>query len=80
MDTHQWISELTAERDRIDGVIKLLIGTLVEPPKAPTKSPSKVTETPAKKKGGMSAEGKLRVAAAQRKRWAKIKKAAKKGA
>jgi len=80
MNTHQWIKELQAERDRIDGVIKLLIGTLVKPAKAEVKAPAKSAKKAAKKKGGLSPEGKARIAAAQRKRWAAVKKAAKKRA
>ena len=40
----------------------------------------KSAAAPAKSKGGMSAEGRARVAEAQRKRWAAVKRAAKKAA
>jgi hypothetical protein len=42
----------------------------------------KVTKVPAKKaaKGGMSAEGRARIAAAQQKRWAKVKREKNKAA
>jgi hypothetical protein len=48
---------------------------------SPTKT-SKATKTLAKKaaKGGMSAEGRARIAAAQQKRWAKVKREKKKAA
>jgi len=43
---------------------------------------AKVKKTPAKKavKGGMSDEGRARIAAAQQKRWAKVKRAKNKAA
>jgi hypothetical protein len=49
--------------------------------KAPAKT-AKATKVPAKKaaKGGMSDEGRAKIAAAQQKRWAKIKREKKKAA
>ncbi|MGD0940597.1 MAG: hypothetical protein ABR905_12910 [Terracidiphilus sp.] len=43
---------------------------------------AKVTKVPAKKaaKGGMSDEGRAKIAAAQQKRWAKVRRAKKKAA
>jgi hypothetical protein len=53
-------------------------------PKAKTTAAktAKVTKAPAKKaaKGGMSDEGRAKIAAAQQKRWAKVRRAKKKAA
>ena len=51
-------------------------------PKAKAAVAKKATKTPAKKaaKGGMSDEGRARIAAAQQKRWAKVKREKKKAA
>lgn len=48
---------------------------------APSKT-AKATKVPAKKaaKGGMSAEGRAKIAAAQQKRWAKVKREKNKAA
>jgi len=69
MDTKQLIEQLKSERDRIDEVINLLsgIGTLSTSTKA-----SNGTRT--HKRRRLSAEARARIAAAQRKRWAKQKK------
>jgi hypothetical protein len=50
--------------------------------KATATKTGKVTKAPAKKaaKGGMSDEGRARIAAAQQKRWAKVKREKKKAA
>ena len=62
MDTTDIVKQLTAERDRIDTVIKLLSGTR--------------NATPAEgKKKPMSAAARKRISEAQRKRWAASKAA-----
>jgi hypothetical protein len=61
MDTNELIQQLTAERDRIDAVIKLLSGM-----DTPTKA--------SKKRKPMSAAARKRIAAAQKKRWAEARK------
>jgi hypothetical protein len=50
--------------------------------KATADKTAKVAKTPAKRaaKGGMTAEGRARIAAAQHKRWAKVRLAKKKAA
>ncbi len=64
MDTTDIIKQLTAERDRIDAVVKLLSGTTV-------------TTAPAKgKRKKMSAAARKRISAAQKVRWAKARKGA----
>jgi hypothetical protein len=55
------------------GVFSLAKGSTAPAKAAPAKSAKP------KKKGKMSAEGRARIAAAQKKRWAKVKRAAKKG-
>ena len=49
-------------------------------PKGSTKTAAKETKAPAAKKRTMSAEGKARIAAAQKARWAKLHKATKSAA
>jgi hypothetical protein len=71
METSQIVVELNNEISRLQRVRALLTGNQNE----------HVAARPAKKKHhAMSAEGRERIAAAQRKRWAKQKKAAKKTA
>lgn len=74
MDTTDIIKQLTAERDRIDAVIKLLSGTASVGRGRPVGSKN------AKKRGGLSPEGRMRIADAMKKRWAERRKQAKKGA
>ena len=74
MDTNAIIKQLTAERDRIDSVIKLLSGTAAAGRGRPKGSKN------AKKRGGLSPEGRKRIADAMKKRWAERRKQAKKGA
>jgi hypothetical protein len=64
MDTNDIVKHLTDERDRIDAAIKLLSGS--------------ATAKPTGKKRGrrkMSKEARARIAAAQKARWAKQRKA-----
>src|ERR1035438_869245 len=58
MDTTDIIKQLTAERERIDAVIKLLSGS------------STTKASPKGKRKPMSAAARKRIADAQRKRWA----------
>jgi hypothetical protein len=87
MDTSQIVNQLTAERDRIDEVIKLLSAWARpgRPPKATTNAadnsvaiaaPTKGTR---KKRKPLSTEARKRIGDAQRKRWARAAKQ-KKGA
>ena len=75
MDTNDIIKQLTAERDRIDAVIKLLSGTA-----AVGRGRPKGSKNATKKRGGISPEGRKRIADAMKKRWAERRKVAKKGA
>src|ERR1035438_6897523 len=59
MDTTDIIKQLTAERDRIDAVIKLLSG-----------SPTTAAPAKKRKRRKMSAAARKRIGEAQRKRWA----------
>lgn len=72
MDTNNIIKQLTAERDRIDAVIKLLSGTAAVGRGRPKGSKN------SKKRGGLSPEGRKRIAEAMKKRWADRRKAGKK--
>jgi hypothetical protein len=71
MDTTDIIKQLTAERERIDAVIKLLSGTTNAPGRGRPKG-SKNAKAP-KKRGGLSPEGRKRIAEAMKKRWAAAK-------
>jgi hypothetical protein len=75
MDTTQILTQLDEEIARLQQVKAMLSG---EPTK---RKPGRPSSQPAKKgqsakKRTMSAEGRARIAAAQRARWAKAKKAA----
>ncbi|MES2392936.1 MAG: hypothetical protein V4555_14920 [Acidobacteriota bacterium] len=75
MDMKSVIAQLTAERDRIDGVIKLLSATGSAPTGKRRGRPPLSAASPvaAPKKRKMSAAGRKRIAEAQRKRWATLK-------
>ena len=64
MDTTDIVKQLTAERDRIDAAIKLLSDTPAVGRGRPKGSKN------AKKRGGLSPEGRKRIAEAMKKRWA----------
>jgi hypothetical protein len=66
METTQILAEIDSEIRRLQDVRVLLAG-----------SASKLAKTAGRKKRHLSAEARERIAAAQRKRWAKRKKAAK---
>jgi hypothetical protein len=77
MDTTDIIKQLTAERDRIDAVIKLLSGTTAAVGRGRPKG-SKNAKPPAKNRGGISPEGRKRIAEAMKRRWAERRKQGKK--
>jgi len=65
MPIEQIVTELKAERDRIDAAIKALTALTLAPRNNP------------RPKRTMSAAGRRKIAAAQRARWAKLKKQTK---
>ena len=67
----QYVSQIDAEIERLQQ-LRTQVAEAIEG--------EKQIAAPKKARGGMSAEGRLRVAEAQRARWAKQKKAAKKAA
>jgi hypothetical protein len=75
--------QLLAEIDRgINALQKARVLCLKGEAAAPKAKTAKVTKAPAKKaaRGGMSDEGRAKIAAAQQKRWAKVKRAKNKAA
>ena len=93
MDTAQILSDLRAQRDRINDAIAALeaLGETSAPTKTMTKAPApaavksgKAAVSPASAKRVVSPEARQRMAEAQQKRWAKkkrvVKAAAKKAA
>jgi hypothetical protein len=75
--------QLLAEIDRgINALQKVRVLCLKGEAVAPKAKTGKAKEAPAKKaaKGGMSDEGRAKIAAAQQKRWAKVKRAKNKAA
>jgi hypothetical protein len=83
MGIKQIIAELDAEIARLQQAKTLLSGATTAPiakqsPGRPKSAPaSAAATTPAKKKRNLSPEGRARIAAAVKARWAKQKKAAK---
>jgi hypothetical protein len=71
MDTSKLVADIDAEIERLQQARALLNGA--EAKRKPGRSAKKTTP----KKRTMSAEGRARIAAAQKARWAKAKKAAK---
>lgn len=78
MDTNRIVKQLTAERDRLNEVIKLLSG--IGAIGTSTNGTDKTASTGKRKKWRMSAEARKRIAEAQKARWAKQRTAKKKGA
>jgi hypothetical protein len=74
MDTSQIISEIDAEIARLEQAKTLLTGTTAKPTRG--RKPASAVKAPTKKRT-ISAAGRARIVAAQKARWAKIKKAAK---
>jgi hypothetical protein len=75
--------QLLAEIDRgINALQKARVLCLKGEVVAPKGKATKVTKAPAKKaaRGGMSDEGRAKIAAAQQRRWAKVKRAKNKAA
>jgi hypothetical protein len=73
------IGQLDRQKAAIDKALAALRG--IEGITEPTEAPAGIAPSaPAKRKGGMTPEGKLRLIAALKKRWAAKKRAAKKGA
>jgi hypothetical protein len=84
MSTKQLLAEIDRGINALQKARALCLkGEAVAPEtKATTAKTVKVTKAPAKKapRGGMSDEGRARIAAAQQKRWAKVKREKKKAA
>jgi hypothetical protein len=80
MDTKEILAHIDTEIARLQQVKGILSGsTTTRKKRGPNKA--KVTSTPVLvKKRTMSAEGRAKIAAAQKARWAKAKKATKKAA
>ncbi len=89
MSTKQLLAEIERGIKALEKAHALVLKAEAVTPKAtaegtktaPAKT-GKATRVPAKKavKGGMSAEGRAKIAAAQQKRWAKVRRAKKKAA
>jgi hypothetical protein len=79
MNRNEIVAQIDAEIARLQKVQSILSGTNITTSKTKT-GPTKVkvlTTPTAVKKRTMSPEGRLRIAAAQKARWAKSRKAAK---
>jgi hypothetical protein len=74
MDTSQLIAEIDAEIERLQQVKVLLTGSTVKRSAGPSKASA--AAAPGKKRR-LSPEARERIAAAQRRRWATVKRAAK---
>ncbi len=81
MDTHQILAQIDAEIARLEHVKSILSGITTQTPKRSVGRPrvaAAITPKPlASKRRQISEEGRARIAAAQKARWAKSKKAAK---
>jgi hypothetical protein len=82
MDTANIIQEIDSEISRLEQAKAILSGTVVKRSPGRPKRPQSVIKTAAAEpiKRVMSAEGKARIAAAQKLRWAKSKRADRKAA
>jgi hypothetical protein len=87
MSTKQLLAEIERGIKALQKAQTLVLKAEAVAPKAKataakTAKTAKATKVPAKKaaKGGMSAEGRAKIAAAQQKRWAKVRRAKKKAA
>jgi len=76
MNTNELLSQIDSEIARLQEVKSLLSGTTTTKAK---RGPNKthLAPTPVRTKRTISVEGRLRIAAAQKARWAKAKKAKK---
>lgn len=72
------INQLTPAQLRKAASIKEKIASLEKQLAAIVRTSAPAAAKPARKKGGMSAAGRARIAAAQKLRWAKVKAAKKK--
>jgi hypothetical protein len=77
MQTTQIIAELDAEIARLQQVKALLNGTTTRGPGRPAASAIAAATAAAPKKRILSPEARAKIAAAQKKRWAKVRKTAK---
>ena len=80
MDTQEIITHIDAEIARLHQVKGILSGTTTTKSKLGRPKTGHKVVAPIAAKRPMSPEGRARIAAAQKKRWAKAKKAAKKAA
>jgi hypothetical protein len=80
MDTNEIIAQIDTEISRLQQAKDLLSGTTSTKTKLGRPTASHNVAAPVAVKHTMSAEGRARIAAAQKARWAKAKKAAKKAA
>jgi len=71
MDTSKLVADIDAEIERLQQARALLNGAEAK------RKPGRAANSTSPKKRTMSAEGRARIAAAQKARWAKAKKAAK---
>jgi hypothetical protein len=79
MDTKEILAHIDTEIARLQQVKDILSGSATKAKRGPNKA--KAIHVPIiVRKRTMSAEGRARIAAAQKKRWATVKKAAKKAA
>jgi hypothetical protein len=74
MDTSQILTAIDEEIARLQQAKSLLTGTTTK--RSPGRPPATAASAPTKKRT-MSAAGRARIAAAQKARWAKVKKAPK---
>jgi hypothetical protein len=81
MQINKILAELDSEIIRLQEAKSILTGTAYKHQAGSSKTPTKVktlrAAAPAMKKHKISPEGRARIAAAQKKRWAKAKKASK---
>jgi hypothetical protein len=84
MSTKQLLAEIERGINALQKARALCLKSEAFPPKAKATAArtAKVTRVPVKKaaKGGMSDESRAKIAAAQQKRWAKVRRAKKKAA
>ena len=80
MSTKQLLAEIERGVKALQKAHALVLKAESAAPKATAAKSAKVTKVPAKKaaKRGMSDEGRAKIAAAQQKRWAKVRRAKKK--
>ena len=72
MDLQKMLSELKAERDRIDRAVRALDGIASSSPVK--KKHAGVTRASGRRRGGITPEGRRRLSEAMKKRWAERRK------